>query len=579
MGVLFLVARLALRDLRRRRTEALLLLIAIAATTTTLTLGLAVRGVTERPWDRTRAATAGPDAVATGDHASDLAALAHTPGVTGTAGPYPVVTVDDLRVRNMRVAASVQGRDADPGVLDRPKVTAGRWVRRGGVVVERAFADALRVRPGEEITLAGHRFRVAGVAVTAARVPYPSATPGLVWTTRTDLRRLGRPVTGQVMPLRLADPATAPAFAATHKNVRSWQDMGAYATAELHLVNEALLTGTWALALLAVACVAVLVGGRLADQTRRVGLFKAVGATPRFVAAVLLAEHVILALAATAVGLGAGWAAAPLLARPGSGLLDIAGRPGVTPVTAAIVAVVAVAVAGAATVLPAVRGARTSTLRALAGPVRAPRRSPRLIALSTRLPVPFLLGVRVAARRPRRSVLATVSLATTVAMVVAAIAMHGDLARKDARATGIDFVPGARNPVTEQVGQVVVVLMLALLVLAAVNAVLIAWATSLDTLRFAGLARALGATPRQVTAGLSAAQLFPAIGAAILGLPLGLLVYGAARTAGGAAGTALIPYGRLVAVIPGTLAVVALLTALPIRAGCRRPVAEVLRSD
>jgi putative ABC transport system permease protein len=44
MGALSLVVRLAFRDLRRRRTEALLLLVAIAATTTTLTLGLAVRG-------------------------------------------------------------------------------------------------------------------------------------------------------------------------------------------------------------------------------------------------------------------------------------------------------------------------------------------------------------------------------------------------------------------------------------------------------------------------------------------------------------------------------------------------------
>jgi putative ABC transport system permease protein len=574
--MLRLVARLALRDLRRRRTEAVLLLIAIAATTTTLTVGLAVRGVTERPWDRTRAATAGPDAVATSARTAPLAALAHAPGVTGTAGPYPALPAD-LRVRDVRVDASVQGRDAVLGAVDRPRVTGGTWVRHGGAVVERAFARALKVRPGDPIVLAGHPFRVAGIAITAARVPYPSSTPGLIWTTRADLLRLGRP-TSQVMPLRLADPAAAPRFAATHPGVRSWQDMGAYATAEVHLVNGALLTGTWALALLAVACVAVLVGGRLVDQTRRVGLLKAVGATPRFVAAVLLAEHVVLALAATSVGLLAGWAAAPALVRPSSGLLA-AGRPSVSLASALVVAAVAVGVVCAATLFPAIRGARTSTVRALSGPMHPPRRSPSLIALSARLPVPFLLGVRLAARRPRRSALAMVSLAITVAMVVAAIAMHGDLTRKDARASGPAFVPGVRNPVTEQVGQVVFVLMLALLILAAVNAVLIAWSTSLDALRFTGLARALGATPRQVTAGLSAAQLLPAAGAGILGIPLGLLVYQVARTAGGASGPASPPYGELPAIIPGTLVVVALLTALPIRAGCRRPVAEVLTAD
>jgi putative ABC transport system permease protein len=291
----------------------------------------------------------------------------------------------------------------------------------------------------------------------------------------------------------------------------------------------------------------------------------------------LLAEHIVLALVATVVGLAAGRLSAPLLVRPSSGLLG-AGHPAVTPLTAAIVAAIAVTVAGSATVLPAIRGARTSTIRALTGPSRAPRRSPRLIALSARLPVPFLLGVRLAARRPRRAVLAMASLALTVAMVVAAIAMHADLTRKDARAAGPDFVPGAPNPVTEQVGQVVVALTLALLALAAVNAVLIAWAAALDARRFTGLARALGATPRQITAGLSAAQLLPAAGAALAGIPLGLLVYAVARTAGGAPGTAAIPYALLLLVVPGTLVVVALLTAFPARTGCRRTVTETLRN-
>ncbi len=42
-----------------------------------------------------------------------------------------------------------------------------------------------------------------------------------------------------------------------------------------------MLVGSWLLAILAVASVAVLVGGRMAEQLRRVGLLKAVGCTPR----------------------------------------------------------------------------------------------------------------------------------------------------------------------------------------------------------------------------------------------------------------------------------------------------------
>jgi putative ABC transport system permease protein len=143
----------------------------------------------------------------------------------------------------------------------------------------------------------------------------------------------------------------------------------------------------------------------------------------------------------------------------------------------------------------------------------------------------------------------------------------------------LGVVPGAGNPVTRQVNQAVMVMTLALLVLAAVNAVLIAWAASIDARQPSALARALGATPRQVTAGLSAAQLFPAALAGVLGIPLGLVVYAGARAAAGAPGGYAIPYASLPAVIPGTLLVVALLTALPARMAGRRPVAEVLRAE
>ncbi len=92
------------------------------------------------------------------------------------------------------------------------------------------------------------------------------------------------------------------------------------------------MTGGWLLGLLAVASVSVLVGGRMADQTRRVGLLKAVGGTPGLVAAVLLAEYVLVALVAAAAGLLAGRLTAPLLTEPGAGLVGAAGDAGAHPV-------------------------------------------------------------------------------------------------------------------------------------------------------------------------------------------------------------------------------------------------------
>ncbi|MBC6463525.1 FtsX-like permease family protein [Actinomadura sp. HBU206391] len=145
----------------------------------------------------------------------------------------------------------------------------------------------------------------------------------------------------------------------------------------------------------------------------------------------------------------------------------------------------------------------------------------------------------------------------------------------------MDFVPGAGDPVTDRLQHVAAAVMVALLVLAAVNAVLIAWATAVDALRPTALARALGASPRQVASGLSAAQLLPALAAAVAGIPAGLLVYRLAQAVSGGEGGAWTapPLPWLIAVVPCTLAAVAVLTGVPVRAAARRPVAEVLRSE
>src|SRR5258708_382591 len=98
MGRTRLIARLAARDLRRRRGEAVLMLITIMVASATLTLGLILQGVISQPYGQTRAATRGPDVVAnvmppgarTGVSAHQVAALTaldHAPGVTGHSGP------------------------------------------------------------------------------------------------------------------------------------------------------------------------------------------------------------------------------------------------------------------------------------------------------------------------------------------------------------------------------------------------------------------------------------------------------------------------------------------------------------
>ncbi len=597
MGRLLGVSRLVIGDIKRRRVEALLLLAMIATTTTTLGLGLALRGVANNPWARTRAATSGPDVaaivgLAPGPTMGALAtpgipgrgtirqftALMDAPGVVGSSGPYPVAILR-LTVHGRSVQALAEGRDRASVSIDQPLVTSGRWVRPGGVVIERSLADALRVDVGDTITVDGSSVRVSGLAVSTALPFYPEWGPGLIWLTRTDAERFARldRGIGYALNLKLADPAAAPSFAAEHSPNPSWLltpwQLTRSSDAKV-IANEqkVLLIASWLLALLATASIAVLVGGRMAEQTRRVGLLKAVGATPRLVAVVLLAENLVLALAAAVIGVAAAQLLAPLLTNPGSGLLATPVSPPLTGTSIAIVAGVAVTVAAAATLAPALRGARTSTISALNNPAHPPGRSSSLIAISSRLPVPLMLGLRLIARRRRRAALTAVSLTIAVAMVVATLTLRHHVDAITAQTSALTL-PGSSN--ANHLSHVVFLLSATLGLLAAISAIVTTWTTVLDAQRATALARALGATPRQITTGLTTAQLLPAAAAACLGIPIGLGLY---VLAGGAAG-ANPPISWLLALIPTTLIAIAALTAIPARIGAHRPIAEMLRAE
>ena len=217
--------------------------------------------------------------------------------------------------------------------------------------------------------------------------------------------------------------------------------------------QQVLSPGAWLAALLAIASVAVLAGGRMTERTRRVGLLKAVGASPGLVTATLMAENLVLALAAAAVGLVIGWLAAPLLTSPGAALVGTPGAPSLTVPIAGLVLAVAFAVALAATLVPAIRAARGSTVSALADAPRPPRRRPRLLAMSRRLPVPLLLGLRLVARRPRRAVLGAANVAVTMAGVVAVLTFHATAGQKiNGGGSGLS------NPVYNRDEQVLLVL-------------------------------------------------------------------------------------------------------------------------
>jgi putative ABC transport system permease protein len=578
-----------------------LLLLVIVAATTTLTLGLVLHEETIRPYAQTRAATAGPDLVAISDSnqqgvttSADLAALralTHAPTVADHSGPFPVTTAI-LRVRGITAGAEVEGRDQAAATVDQPKVTAGRWVRPGGVVVERAFAAALGVQPGSSITLNDRPFQVVGTAVTAAFVPFPqtcfdgcddtrppltSSNIGLMWVTRADARSLvtsAAPLS-YFLNLRLRDPSHASTFGAaasdssTAPDLVSWQQFGQQDGNLVDSEQLVMLVGSWLLALLALASVAVLVGGRMADQMRRVGLLKAVGGTPSMVARVLMTENLTLALVAAVVGLSVGWFVAPLMSGPGAGLLGASGSPRLSLPTVCAVVGVALTVAAVASLLPAVRAARTSTVHALADSARQPGRRAWLIWVSARLPVPLMLAVRLAARRLGRIVLSALSIAVTVTGIVAVLLAHASLKVSQ---TGLS---GLVDPRAQRRDQVLLIITVMLVGLAAINTIFIARAMVVDSRRTSALSRALGVTPYNVAAGLAAAQVIPALAGALVGIPGGIGLVDAVKQ-----GTMVYPPSwQLIAVVIGTVVAVAALTAIPARIGARRPPAPVLQSE
>jgi len=634
MSHAFLIGRLAVRDVRRRPVQAFLMLLAITAATAVLSLALALHGVTSKPYQQTRTVTRGPDVVAvfsgggfiTTPHGPGLSSqarqiqaqarsLVRAPGVIAHAGLYPVASAI-VQLGNVAAQVEAEGRDQAPAALDQPKLTAGSWVRPDGIVLERTFAESLGARIGERVTLNGRPYTVAGTAVTAASAPYPNLcfppggtclfdypensngsrmwasvggrqvtlstdNIGLAWVTEPDARALASSAAplGYLLDLKLRDPASAGAFVSSHSSGQpgptssqlvSWQSI-AYNDGLLVQDEQQVLTpGALLLALLAIASVAVLVGGRMSEQASRVGVLKAVGATPEVVSLALLTENVMLAVGAAAIGLVAGWLAAPLITSPGAALLGAPGAPSITGKDAALVIGVALVVALASTLVPGIRAARVSTVISLAEQVRPPRRRPRLIAISRRLPAPLLLGVRVIARRPRRAALTAASVAVTVAGIVTVLTFHATADKQLGVAAS-----AVSDPVVDRDEQMLAVITVALVTLAVLNAFVTAWSTVLETRTSSAMTRALGASPRQLGVGLAMAQALPALPGALLGIPLGLGFFAVAN-GGGTAATVVPPAWWLVAAVIGTVLAVLVLAAIPARIDSRRPIAPVL---
>ncbi|MFD8557962.1 FtsX-like permease family protein [Streptosporangium canum] len=594
MGSIVLVVRLVLADVRRHKAQAAMLLLAVTVATATLALGLSLRGVSDALYEQTRAATAGPDVVALSGETgpavtSALAALADDSEVVAHHGPYRIVYADLTTRDSTSSPVVVHGFAETPGAVNRPLVTSGQWVRSGGTVLERGFATALGVGVGDHVTIAGRPYPVVGIAVTAATSIYPWAAQigpyggpsdytGLAWMTRSDARTLASaqdlPVT-LALDLKLRDPDAPQAFRDAHRvstiriNFHSWQFKAQQDMVILKDSQPILVVGSWLLSFLAITGVAALAAGRAVEQTRRAGLLKAVGAAPGLIATVLLTEYLALALVGDALGLVIARLTVPAIASPTASRIGDA--VGVSAATVAAATVLAVAVAVLSTLRPTLRAMRTATVTALTATAYQPRHRPWLTALSALLPTPLLLGLRLTARRPGRAVLQACSTATTVIAIVALLTLYA----QPERGYGLDGSSALPNLRGEHDRRLMVAVTILLIALAVVNTITLTWTTAMEAQANMAIARTLGATPGQITAGLSTAQLLASLPGAIIGVPLGigLLSLFAARNSVDP------PSSWLLGAALATLLATAALTALPARLAARRPVAQTLSAE
>lgn len=595
MGRILLIFRLVLADVRRHPTQAVILVVSVTAATAMLGLGASLHSATGTLYQQTRAATAGPDAVALSPGTSRttikaLTALEHLPGVVAHSGPYREYYTT-LTAHGSTGAAAVQAADTTPGPVDRPLVTSGTWVRPGGAVLERGFATALGVGVGDHVTVAGRSLPVVGIAVTAAHSVYPWAPGigpgggpsdggGLVWLAERDTRALESAdlsVTSFI-DLKLRDPDTAvtlghrnPAVTAAAGdalvNIRAWQDIAVQDSIMLKDSQPILVIGSWLLAFLAVGGVATLAAGRAAKQTRRVGLLKAVGAAPGLIAAVLLAEYLTLALIADALGLIVARLIEPAIINPSASLITAATGP--TGGTIAITTIVALAVAVLTTVGPTVRALRTETVTALADTAHQPQHRAHLTRVSALLPTPLLLGLRLIARRPGRAILHACNTAATLTTITGLLMIYAQPAK------GYPGSAMANDLRNAQEHHVILGVTAALIILAALNTITVTWTTAQEARPTMAIARTLGATPGQITAGLSTAQILPTLPGALAGIPMGIILclfFSAGEVTWPPAWLLLT---AALAALPATAA----LTAIPARIAAHRSVAQTLSAE
>jgi putative ABC transport system permease protein len=571
--------KLAFGGIRSRRLASGLTVLIASAAAAAIVLALEVGATGRDPWQRTFDAAHGAHVLALVDSQAEARRIATLPGVAERDEPLPsaLATVasggdDLLRLAGLRARARV----------NMPVRTEGAAPPADGVVIERSFGEALGLRVGDTLRLAGRPIAlpVVGTAISPSQPRYPRSKPGLAWVTRGTLERIepDRRRWSWTAAVRLTDPAAASAFAASLPrgagDVHTWQDQRAAALLDAQPAQLILTTYTIVLLIVVFAVVAILVGARAAAQHREIGLLKAVGLTPRQITAMFAIESAALGLIATIIGFTAGALLAPLLAAPSAETL--LGSPAPAPSAWHLLA------AGGPILVVLLAGVRSSTrrstrfgaLHAIQSGARTPTPRSRLARTVARVPLPVALslGVKDLLAERRRALRLGGAIALTGAAVVFALSMQASL---DARPAD------EPSDVTDELPILVYTLDVVLLAITATTLVAVALLSVRERIRDYGVLKTIGLTPRQLASSLVGAHAAIALLAALVAIPAGLGLYRIvyAIAGGDSADLVLAPWWSLALVPIGAPLLVAAVTGLPARLASRIPAADAVRYE
>jgi putative ABC transport system permease protein len=414
----------------RRRSGLLTTFLVLVLAAFAIAVGLSVIDQGARQVDAAAREANVAHLVLSGERAA-LEEAAGDTAITGTTGPLPT-TVVRLELEGGAEDTRLSALD-DPAVdVGRPLLRAGRWLdpaHDDEVVLDRSAVAELGLAMGDPVTFTGDggsaTYTLVGAAIDLTDCGFPQCDPIRGWVTTPGLERLGG-AEYHMLLARLVDATPADAVAARLLatvpgigGTESWPDTrGDFLAVDRIFGQFITVFGVFVL----VAASIVVAGSmvvRMTARRREIGLLEAVGCTGTQVTLALVAEHLVIGLLAAAAGWGLAGLATPALQ---IGVADVIGRSSPTwsvatlLVTAAVLSVILVV----ATVVPAWRAGRlpVSDVVRDVPPGHLSGLARRVAGVPRYLPA---LGIKEAAARPARSILA--SLAVALAVVTAIVAM------------------------------------------------------------------------------------------------------------------------------------------------------------